>query len=107
MAGDAFKRLVGPMLLTNAEQTLYTVPGATQAIIRSIHIANTSGGAATVKLSIGADAAGTRLLGDVSIAANVVYDWNGLLVMEAAETLRGQAGTTNVLAITVSGIEVS
>jgi hypothetical protein len=104
---DTAARVVGPMLLTNASVTLYTVPASTKAILRHIRIANTSGAAATARLSIGVDAAGTRILGDVSIPAASVYDWSGFLVMEAAETLRGQSGTTNVLAITVSGVLVT
>jgi hypothetical protein len=104
---DTASRVVGPILLTNSSVTLYTVPSSTTAILRSIHIANTSGSAATVKLSIGADAAGTRLLGDYSIAANATYDWSGFIPLAAAETFRGQSGTTNVLTITVSAVLVT
>lgn len=104
---DTAIRFVGPMLLTNAEVTLYTVPASSVAILRSVHIANTSGTAATAKLSIGADAAGTRWLGDLSIPANSTYDWSGFLPLAAAETLRGYSGTTNVLAITVGGVRVT
>lgn len=104
---DTAKRHAGPLLLTTAEQTLYTVPASTTAIVRGIRIANTSAAAVTVKLSIGADAAGTRLMSDVPIPANSVYDWSGFLVLATANTLRGQAGTTNVLTITVSGVEVT
>jgi hypothetical protein len=104
---DAAARIVGPMLLTNSTVTLYTVPAATQAIVRSIHIANTSGTAATVKLSIGADAAGTRLLGDFSIPANGTYDWSGFIPLNATELLKGHSGTTNVLSITVSAVLVT
>lgn len=103
---DTAARIIGPMLLTNSSVTLYTVPAATQAIVRSIHIANTSGTAATARLSIGADAAGTRWLPDYSVPANGTYDWSGFLPVAAAETIRGQSGTTNVLAITVSAILV-
>ena len=85
------KRLVGPVALTVA--TLYTVPAVTKTIIRHIHLQNPSGGALTVTLSIGADAAGTRLLAAYSIpaaAAGVtgnVIDYPCYYVMEAAETL--------------------
>ena len=87
--------------------TLYTVPALTTAIIRNIHIANTTGSAATIKMSIGADAAGTRLLGDVSIPAAGTYDYDGFMVLAAAETLRATGGTNNALTVTVSGVEVS
>jgi hypothetical protein len=104
---DTAARVVGPILLTNSSVTLYTVPAATTLIIRNIIIANTSAGAVTVRLSIGADAAGTRILPDVSIPANSVFDWSGFLVLATGQTLRGQAGTTNLLAITVSGVLVT
>lgn len=103
---DTATRFVGPTLLTNTTATLYTVPALTIAILRNIHIANTSGTAATVKLSIGVDAAGSRLLGDLSVAANGTYDWSGFMPVAAAETIRGHSGTTNVLAITISGVLV-
>lgn len=104
---DSASRVVGPILLTNSSVTLYTVPAATIAILLRIHIANTSGTAATVKLSIGADAAGTRLLGDKSVAANDTYDYSTFLPLTAAEEIRGQSGTTNVLTITISGVLVT
>src|SRR5688500_17517623 len=104
---DLAARIIGPILLTNASVTLYTVPAVTQAIVRNIHIVNTSATAATATLSIGVDAAGTRLLSAVSIPANSAYDWSGFIVTEAAETIRGQSGTTNVLTITVSGVLVT
>ena len=104
---DTASRIIGPMLLTNSSATLYTVPGGTTAIVRLIHIANTSGSAATVKLSIGADAAGTRFLGDLSIAANGTYDWSGFLPVEAAELIKGHSGTNNVLNITVAAVLVT
>lgn len=104
---DTAKRLGGPDDIPNSEVTLYTVPGATTAIIRNIHIANTTGTAATIKMSIGADAAGTRILGDLSIPANGTYDWSGFMVLAAAETLRATGGTNNALTATVSGVEVT
>ena len=104
---DTASRIVGPTLLTNSSVTLYTVPAATTVIVRNILIANTSATAATARLSIGADAAGTRILPDISIPANSVYDWSGFLVLAAAQVLAGQSGTTNVLAITISGVLVT
>lgn len=104
---DTAARIVGPTLLTNSSATLYTVPGSTQAIVRSIIIANTSGSAATARVSIGVDAAGTRIIPDISIPANSMFEWSGFLVMAAAETLRGESGTTNVLAISVNGVLVT
>lgn len=103
---DVLKRLAGPAAGTGAEATLYTVPASTTTVIRHIRVANTTTTAQTFKLTIGADAAGTRLNGDTSIAGNGgVYDWTGMLVLAAAETLRWNGPST--LTITVSGIEAS
>ena len=104
---DTASRIVGPFSVNNTEDTLYTVPGATTAILRNIHIANTTSSAATIKLGIGADAAGTRLLSDFSVPANGTYDWTGFLPMAATETLRATGGTDNALTITVSAVLVT
>jgi hypothetical protein len=104
---DTAKRLAGPESIGNSEETLYTVPAATTAILRNIHIANTTSSAATIKLSIGADAAGTRILSDLSVPANGTYDWSGFLVLAATETLRATGGTNNALTLTASGVEVT
>lgn len=105
---DTAKRLAGPTLITLAEITLYTAPTGGQAIIRQIHIVNTSAAAVTFKMSIGADAAATRLYHDLSIAAGAVFDPGPMyLVLNAGETLRAQASTTNVLTAAISGVEVT
>lgn len=104
---DTAKRLGGPDDIPNSEVTLYTVPGSTTAIIRNIHIANTTGTAATIKMGIGADAAGTRFLGDFSVPANGTYDWSGFLVLATGETFRATGGTNNALTVIVSGVEVT
>lgn len=104
---DTAKR-IGPSSVANTETTLYTVPASTTTIIRSIRVANTTASAATLKMSIGADAAGTRLLPDLSIPPNSVYLEDGFLaVMTAAETLRATGGTNNALTVTVNGVEVT
>mgnify|MGYP001354190040 CR=1 FL=1 len=102
-----WKRLAGPLLITNSVVTRYTVPASTTAIVRHIHISNTSAGAATVTVSIGADAAGTRILDAISIPASGQLDLYGPYVMVAAEILQTNAGTTNVLNITINGEEIT
>jgi hypothetical protein len=104
---DTAKRLFGPALLTNSAATKYTVPASTTAILRHIRISNTSGTAATVVISIGADAAGTRIFSSENVPANQSIYWSGFLVMAAAEVLQAYSGTNNVLTLTVSGVEVA
>jgi hypothetical protein len=63
------KRIVGPALVATGPTTVYTVPALTKAVIRHIHVSNPSGSPVTLTLSIGADAAGTRLMSTYSIPA--------------------------------------
>jgi hypothetical protein len=102
---DTLKRLSGPASLTNSAATVYTVPGATVAVIRDINVANTTGSAATFTLSIGADAAGTRLFSAVSVPANSTLQRTGSVVLAAGETLQAYSGTNAALTLTVSGVE--
>lgn len=106
------KRLYGPVAVATGPATVYTVPALTKTIIRQIHVSNPSGSPVTLTLSIGADAAGTRLLSAFSIPAaaagvtNSVQDIFWYQVMDAAEILTLSAGTNNILIITVNGDEI-
>jgi hypothetical protein len=100
------KRLYGPAQLTNAAGTKYTVPALTKTIIRHIHIENPSAAAVTFTMSIGADAAATRLFDAYIIAAGTVLDHFCYYIMDAAEILQSLAGTTLVLVITIDGDEI-
>jgi hypothetical protein len=107
------KRLAGPALVATGPATIYTVPAVTKTIVRHIHVSNPSGSPVTLTLSVGADAAGTRLLGAYSIPAaaagvtDSVRDIWLYVPMEAAEILQAAAGTNNVLVIVVSGDELT
>lgn len=104
---DTAKRLSGPALLTGSAATVYTVPASTTTILRSIHVSNETGTAATLTLSIGTDAAGKRLFTAFSVAANDVLDWSGFIVMTAAEILQAFSGTASALTLTTSGVETA
>jgi hypothetical protein len=96
------KRLAGPAALTGAAATKYTVGTGVRGIIRHIHISNTSAGVITVTVSIGTDAAGTRIFDAYSIAAGAVLDHYCLYVLAAAEIIQAfqnTGGTTGVLTI--------
>jgi len=98
-------RLAGPALVSNAAATKYTVPGATTAVVRHIHVSNPTGSPVDFTLSIGTDAAGTRLFDGLSIAADSVYEHFCYHVLDAAEIIQALAGTTNVITLTISGDE--
>jgi hypothetical protein len=103
------KRVHGPAQVSNAATTKYTVPASTRFILRHIHVQNPSGSAVTFTLSIGADAAGTRLYDAFSIPAAAageresVKDFYCYHVLEAAEVIQALAGTNNILTLTLNG----
>lgn len=104
---DLAKRIVGPTQLASAAGTVYTVPAATTTIMRCIHVANTSSSAASFTLSIGVDAAGTRLFSSVSVQANGYFVWSGFQVLTATEVLQVFGSAANVLTMTIAGVEAS
>lgn len=99
------KRLAGPAQVSNAAATKYTVPAATKTVLRHIHVQNPSGGPVTFTMSIGADAAGTRLYDAYSIAAGAALDFFCYHILEATEVIQALAGTTNILVLTLNGDE--
>lgn len=107
MPTDTAKRLAGPAALSATAATIYTVPGSTTAILRSIHVANTTGTVARFTLSIGTDAAGKRLWSNVAIPAYDALDWSGFQVMAATEIVQAFSDTASALTITISGVETA
>ncbi len=99
------KRLFGPAQLTNAAATKYTVPALTTTVIRRMRVSNPTGGALTFTISIGADAAGTRLYDAVSVPAGGSVDIWGPFTMAAAEILQALASAATSLVLTVDGTE--
>lgn len=103
---DTASRVYGPAQPGTGNATLYTVPGATTATIRNIHITNTTGTAANISLAINGTAATAAncFLYQFSIPANGSYDWSGFLVLATTDTLQGLQGTGSALTLTVSAI---
>lgn len=94
-------RIVGPAQVATGPTTIYTAPALTKVVTRRIHVMNPSGSAVTFTLTIGADAAGTRVLGAYSIAAGAVYIEYGPMTIDAAEIITASAGTNNILVLTI------
>lgn len=101
------KRLAGPALLTNAAATKYTVPASTVAIVQHLHVENPTASAVTFTLSIGNDAAATRIYDSYSIGAGQVLDTFCKYVLNAGEVIQSFAGTTNVMTLTIDGQELT
>jgi hypothetical protein len=107
------KRLAGPAQVSNAAATKYTVPSSTVTIVRHIHVENPSASAVAFTMSIGADAAGTRLYDAYSIPGAAagqpasVLDVFCYYVLTAGEIIQAFAGTNNILVLTIDGTELT
>jgi predicted amidohydrolase len=98
-------RMAGPAQVSNAAATKYTVPANRRGIVRHVHVQNPSGSAVTFTMSIGADAAGTRLFDAFSIGANQVLDHYCYYILATTEIIQAFAGTNNILTLTIDGDE--
>lgn len=105
---DTARRLYGPAQLAAAAATVYTVPGATTTILRYIRVTNTTGTDRTVTMSIGSDAAATRIFSAVTVLANGgAIDWAGFIPMSAGEVVQAYASAATALTIVIAGVEVA
>jgi hypothetical protein len=105
MSGKVQVRMHGPALVPAAAATKYTVPANRRGIVRHVHVSNPTGSPVTFTMSIGADAAGTRLFDAKSLAAGEILDHFCYYILAAAEIIQAGAGTTNVLTLTIDGDE--
>lgn len=96
-------RAYGPALLSGSAATKYTVPQDQLFVLRNICFSNPSGSAVTLTISIGADAAGTRIRDAFSVAAGAVYDVGCYYPVASQEIIQALAGTANVAVLTLSG----
>ena len=95
-------------LTTTSATTLYTVPSATTAIIKSILVSEDSGNADTLTVTITdtADAV-FSLFKTKAIGANATVELlTAPLVMEESEVLKVTAATANRLHVVLSSVEV-
>lgn len=94
---------IGPIAGTGAAATLYTCAAADGFVWRSMSVTNTTTTEQSFRMSIGADAAGTRLYHDFFVPPNFTFDWSGIRFVDNAETIRWIAPTT--LTVTITGVE--
>lgn len=105
---DTLKR-VGPTALTTGSVTIYTVPAATQMIVRNIHVVSYSAAAVGFSLSINAAAsvAASAFFSSFVVPSYGAVDWSGTLSLTATDYLSVLASAASSLSITVSGVEIT
>ena len=95
-------------LTTTSATTLYTVPSATTAVIKSILVSEDSGNADTITVTITDTATAVfSLFKTKSISANGTTELlTGPLVLQESEILKVTAATANRLHVVLSALEI-
>ena len=95
-------------LTSTSATTLYTVPTATTAVIKSILVSEDSGNADTITITItDADAAVFSLFKTKAISANATTELlSAPLVAEESEIIKVTAATANRLHVVLSSLEI-
>ena len=99
---------LGQAAITGTIATLYTVPTGVRTFIKDLNICNTTSGAVTANVHLvpksGTAGTGNAILYTYSVAANSVYRWTGVQIMNEGGTIQIKGSTTG-LTITASGAE--
>ena len=111
MATVTPKTLVQGILLTGSLATLYTVPGATTAVVRSITLCDTDASVRTVTLHLIASgdtaADKNQILDAFSLGAGETVILDSLFVLMTGDFIQAMASVTAVVSIRVDGSEVT
>jgi uncharacterized protein (UPF0303 family) len=98
-----------PANTSNAD--LYTVPSATQAVVSTLHVANTTAADATFSIYVriaGAAAANSNAIAkDVTLAANSLFSATQGITLAATDVITIQSGTADALTFSMFGSEVA
>ena len=95
-------------LTSTSATTLYTVPTATTAVIKSILVSEDSGNADTITITLtDADAAVFSLFKTKAISANATSELlTAPLVAQESEIIKVTAATANRLHVVISALEI-
>ena len=95
-------------LTSTSATTLYTVPTATTAVLKSILVSEDSGNADTITITLtDADAAVFSLFKTKAISANATTELlTAPLVAEESEIIKVTAATANRLHVVLSALEI-
>ena len=102
---DVGKRFYGPAQPAGSAGTLFPVTTSHSYHVTNITVTNTTTSIATITLSIGTDAAATRILDAVDVPAKGVLVLNGYWFMASTEIMQGWQGTASALTVTISGVD--
>lgn len=93
--------------LASTKGTLYTTPASTQAIIKDIRLVNTSSSSVKVNLYFKASGGTSRRIipKDTEMSDSGLLVVDGVLTLEAADILEGDAAAGSTVDFTISGVQ--
>ena len=105
------RKVLGQVALGAAALTaVYTVPGATQAVVSTVTVCNRDAAGATFRLSVAVAAAGDAtsqyLYYDLPLAGNDTFVLTLGIALGAGDIVRAYASTANVT-VNVFGVEIA
>ena len=106
MAGSFAIRLLAEGQLPNTKQTLYTVPGATSAVIKTISIAGT-GTPATINLYIKKSGGTSRRIipMDMALGGTYLLETDEEYTLETGDEIEGDSSVATSIDYSIHGIE--
>ena len=102
---DVAKRLYGTAQPTTTAATVYDPPAA-GCVLKQVYIQNATGTSATMTISIGTDAAATRIMDAQSVPANGFLIIDVWIPLVDADIIQAKQGTTGACTLTLSGVEL-
>jgi hypothetical protein len=103
---ESYKRLAAQLVGT-AKTTVYTVPAATQTIVKGMKVVGLLGTSQTVTVFHNSGATEMRLLYVMPIDALGQAEWDGTLCLVAGDTISVQANIAAAFEFSMYGIEVT
>ena len=99
---------LGQAAITTSAATFYTCPTKARAFLKTFDVCNTTAAIITADIYLvptgGSAGTDTAIMFEVSIPANAIFQWEGVQVLNEADTLQCKASATG-LTVTASGAE--
>ncbi len=103
---DTFKMLYQGQLPATPT-TLYTVPAATQTIVRHMRATNPNASNYTMRLWQNGSNASNEILPTATVLASGWAEFDGTILMFAADTLAGESDSAAKITLSIYGDEVA
>lgn len=103
---EAYKELYSGQPGTSAA-AVYTVPGATQAIVKHYKAVNVAAVPVSIKLFQNGTTDAKCILPAIVLQPGEFLEWEGTITLAATNTLAAQASAASSITLTINGVEVS